>query len=267
MYFRMKHMMLMLSASLCFCGPARAGLLNTDTAEPVAPQHVEIEFNGSYTADSSTDNGVKTKTRSTDGDISITAGVVKGVDIAVSLPYTFSSREKVAGQLTASTDGWNDMTVDLKLQVYENGAFKFAVKPGIILPTGSSSAGLSDGKFGFSTALIASGEFYEGKLALHANADYGRHNFKDDAVRDTTKPEFFAFSLACEAETAEGTIIAAEAGFATNSDKADNTPHAYSTVGVRRELSPLLEWYAGIRAGLTSPEADVAALFGIVLKF
>lgn len=267
MSLRVKSTTLVVAISIFIAGTAHAGLLNTDSADPVEAKHVEVELNGSYMADNSKDGGVTTRSRSTDGDISVTAGIAKGMDIAFSLPYTFGSREKVNGDLTSRTDGFNDMTVDLKYQFLEINGLKLAIKPGIILPTGKSSEGLSDEKFGFAAALIATREFYDGKVAVHANADYGRHNFKDDAVRDATRPDFFTFLIACEAEAAAGLKLAVEVGFATNSNKADNTPHVYTTVGAKYELSRVLEGYAGIKTGLTAPEADLAALLGIVLKF
>lgn len=267
MNLSIKTGLLALSISIIFTGAAHAGLLNTDGAEPVEPNHVEVEINGSYMTDNSKRGSVTTRSRSTDGDISVTAGITKGLDIAFSLPYTFGSREKLNGELTSRTDGFNDMTVDLKFQFLDLDGLKLAIKPGIILPTGKSSEGLSDEKFGFAAALLATKEFHGGKSVLHANADYGRHNFKDDAVRDATRPDFFTFSIACEAEADESLKFAVEMGVASNSNKADNTPHAYGTVGAKYVIVKALEGYAGIKAGLTSPEADLAALFGLVLKF
>lgn len=257
----------MLVIGALFTTTAYAGLLSTDSAEPVEAKHVELELNGSYMADNTNSGGVTTKTRSTDSDITLTVGIANKTDIAICLPYTFGSREKINGNLTSRQDGFNDMSVDLKFQFLELDGLKMAIKAGIILPTGKRSERLSDEKIGFATALIATREFYNGKFAMHFNADYGHHNFKNDAVRDATRPDFFAFSVACEAETGEQLKLAAETGIATNSDKTDNRLHAFMTVGAKYELSKLLEGYAGIKAGLTSPEVDAAILFGIILKF
>lgn len=267
MLLRIKTGLLAVIMSIITAGVAWAGLLNTDGAEPVEPKQAEVEFNGSYMADSSKSGGVNTQSRSADGDITITAGITKGIDIAVTLPYTFGSRNKVNNDLTSRTDGFNDMIIDLKFKFLDIGGLKLAFKPGIILPTGKGSEGLSDEKFGFAAALLATKEFSDGKVAVHANADYGRHNFKDDAVRDATRPDFFTLSMACEAEVAESLKFAVETGLASNSNKADNTPHAYGTVGAKYIIVKELEGYAGIKTGFTAPEADLAALFGLILKF
>ena len=265
MHLRVKTASLLIALSIIITGAAHAGLLNTDGAEPVEAKHVEVELNGSYMADNSKRGTVKV--RSTDGDITITAGVAREMDIAFTLPYTYGARRTVNGDLISRAEGFNDMTVDLKFQFLDLDGLKLAIKPGIILPTGKSSEGLSDRKFGYAAFLLATKEFHEGKYALHANAGYGRHNFKDDAVRDANRPDIFSFSIACEAEIAERLQLAAEMKIATNADKTSDTPHAFAIFGAKYELSKSLEGYAGVKAGLTTPEADVAALLGIVLKF
>jgi len=246
---------------------AHAGLLVTDSAEPVDTKHCEVEFNGSYMADNTKSVGVTTKTDSTDGDITITTGIAHHLDFAVVVPYTFAGRQKLDNVQTSSTDGFNDMTVDLKYLFLESGGVKLALKPGLIIPTGNTSEGLSDGKLGYTTALLASKEFNEGRFVLLANAGYERHNYKDATVKNQTRHDIYTFSVACEAEIAAGLKLAADTGLATNADRASDTPPAYALIGAKYELSKSLEGYAGLKFGLTTPEADLTALFGAVLKF
>lgn len=252
---------------LVLTGIAHASLLVTDGAEPVAAKHVEVELNGSYLNDRSDNGGVMTKTNSTGGDLTITAGITKSLDGTVVVPYTFSGRDTVDTVDTVRTEGFNDITITCKYKFFEADGVKLAIKPGLILPTGKSSAGLSDGKFGYTAALLATREFNKGTVLLHANAGYQRHNYKDDAVMVATRQDLFTFSIACEAEIAAGMKLAADTGLATNSDRAGTTPPAYALIGVKYELTRMLEGYAGVKFGLTGPEADVTALFGAVLKF
>lgn len=267
MYLRVKAVTLFIILSTVLAGAAHAGLLNTDSADPVEVKHVEVELNGSYAADKAQTGGVTSRSRTTNGDVTVTAGIVKGVDIAATLPYTFDTREKTNGTLTRDADGLNDMTLELKYQFYEHDGLKLAVKPGVILPAGKESEGLSDGKSGYTAALLATREFNDGKLALHANAGYERHNYKAAATRDSSRQDIFTFSVACEAEAAEGLRIAADTGLATNPDRASSTPPAYALVGVKYEFNKTLEGYAGVKIGLTKPEDDITGLFGITLKF
>lgn len=267
MKLRVRVMLTIMALSFVLTAAAHAGLLVTDGAEPVEAGHVELELNGSYMANNAKSVGVTTKTDSTDGDITVTAGIVKGLDVAIVVPYTFAGSEKVDRIETSKTDGFNDITVALKYQFLEAGGVKLAIKPGLILPTGKTSEGLSDGKFGFTTALLVTREFNEGKFVLHANAGYERHNYKDEPVKDETRHDIFTVSIAAEAEIAEGLKLAADTGIATNADRASDTPPVFALIGAKYEITKMLEGYAGIKFGLTSPEDDVTALFGTVFKF
>lgn len=267
MHLRIKAVTLLITVSTTLTGTAHAGLLNTGSADPVAAKHAEVELNGSYAANKAQSSGATIKSRATNGDVTVTAGIVRGVDISATLPYTFAAGEKKDGTLTRNADGLNDMALELKYQFYERDGLKLAVKPGAILPTGNESEKLSDGKAGFTAALLATREFNDGKLAFHANTGYERHNYKSSAIRKSSRHDIFTFSAACEAEAAEGLLIVADAGLVTNPDRASSTPPAYALVGVKYEFIKALEGYAGVKTGLTKPEDDLAGLFGITLKF
>lgn len=267
MRFSAKVIPAIIALSIVLTGSANAGLLLTDGAEPVEAKHVEVELNVSYIADNHRSIGVTTKTDSTDGDMTVTVGIAKALDASVVVPYTFAGNVKVNGVKSSRTEGFNDITVAIKYQFLETDGLKLAIKPGLILPTGKASEGLSDGKLGYTAALLATGEFNEGKFVLHANAGYERHNYKDKAVKEEARHDIFAVSIACEAEIAEGLKLAADTGLATNADRASDTPPAYALVGAKYEFSKMLEGYAGVKFGLTNPEDDVSALFGTVLKF
>jgi len=268
MYFRAKIFFLFfILLSILATGTTYAGLLVTDSAVPVETGHAEVELNGSYTHDSSEDSGVTTKTDSTDADITVTAGITKGLDIAVAVPYTFAGRAKIDNVETAKNEGLNDSTVALKYQFFEASGVKLAIKPGLILPTGETRDVRSDGKFGYTAALLATKKFNEGRFALHANAGYERHNYKDHALEAATRHDIFSVSIAGEAEIVEGLQLAADTGLATNADRTSDIPPAYALVGLKYELSELLEGYAGVKFSLTDTEADLTALLGAVLKF
>jgi predicted porin len=257
--------MLVLGALLA--STAQAGLLATDGAGTVEAQQIEIELNGAYTIDKAKNAGMTAKCHSTDGDISVTTGVVKDLDISVALPYTFAAREKENGLLTGKYEGLNDLTLELKYQFFEHEALKLALKPGVILSTGKNSEGLSDGRTGFTTALILTREFAEGKFAVHANAGYERHNYKDQDVDHASRSDIFSFSVAGEVEVAEGLKLQTDFGLATNADNSRNTPPAYAIVGATFGFTKNLEGYAGVKAGLTEPDDDLTALLGLKLIF
>lgn len=264
---RINTILAFMALSSVLASTAYAGLLVTDGAGSVEAKQVEVELNGSYAYDKDGDGSDATRTYSTDGDITVTAGIVKGLDIAIGLPYTFNTREKISEEPTEKSDGFNDVSVDLKYQFLEMEGLKLAIKPGVILPTGKESEGLSDGKFGFTAALLATKEFAEGKYLLHANTGYERHNYEDADVKDTTRQDIFTFSIAAEAEVADGLVLALDMGLATSDDKESDIPPAYTLVGAKYEITEMLEGYAGVKFGITSPEDDVTALFGAVFTF
>lgn len=256
-----------LALSLLLAAPVRAGLLNSDSADPVAPQHAEVELNGSYTLDKARSSGATAKCHSTDSSLTITAGLAAGTDIALALPYTLASREKVGGSLARRSDGLNDLTVDLKFRFIDMNGLKLALRPGLLLPTGKVSDGLSDGRVGLTTALLATGEVAGGKLLLHANGGYQRHNYRNATTRDSNRADVFSFSLAGEAEIAAGLTLAVDIGVATATSKMQTTPPAYGLIGASYTITDRLDAYLGGKAGLTTSEDDFTALCGAVYKF
>lgn len=246
---------------------AHAGLLATDGAGTVETTHVELELNGSYADDKENSGGITTKCHSTDADITVTTGLADNFDVSLALPYTFNAGEKENDTLTNRAEGFNDMTLQLKYLFLEYDGLKVSIKPGLILPTGKEKEGLSDGRVGFTALLVATKEFSQGKYAVHLNAGYERHNYKDDAVDTTSRSEIFGFSLAGEAEVTEGFKLQTECGLSTNPDSSSNTPLVFVTAGGTFEIANNLEGYAGVKFGLTSSEHDVTALFGFKLKF
>lgn len=267
MKLRAKAVMFSLLIFLLNARMTHAGLLATDAAEPVEAGQVETELNGAYIIDKAEQGGVTAKCHSTETDLTVTAGVVRGLDVSVGIPYTITAREKLEGESESHVYGFNDMNIDLKLQFPEISGLKLAVKPGVILPTGKRSDGLSDGRFGVTAALLATKEFAEGNFLLHANAGYERHNYQDPDVRAASRSAIYFFSVACEAEIADGLTLGLDTGLSTNPDKSNDTPSAYALGGATYAAAKLLDIYAGIKVSLTEPEDDVTALFGAKLKF
>jgi hypothetical protein len=267
MQFRVKSAIIAVVLALWSAGGAEAGLLVSDSAVPVETGHAEVELNGTYTIDKARSSGVTAKCHSTDSNVTITAGLADGAAIAVALPYTITSREKIGGTLAKRSDGLNDMTVDLKFRLLDRNGLKLAIRPGLILPTGKSSEGLSDGRIGLATALLATKEFAGGTMLLHVNGGYAWRNYRNAAIRGTTRADIFTGSVAGETEVAPGLTLAADIGLATASDKTVTTPPVYGLVGATYAINGNLDVYAGCKAGLTRTEDDFSALFGVIFKF
>jgi len=255
--------------AICFAlttaGTALAGPpLATDDAGTVDVGKVEIELNGSYGYDKHTADGSTTKTNTVDGEVKITTGLYKDLGISLAIPYLFNERSNVDGDIS-NADGFGDMTLELKYKFAELGGVSLAIKPSVIMPTGKYSAGLSEGRWQFGGTLIATKEFADGAYALHANLGYEYHHYREDD--GSQRRNLWSGSIAGEAEVAKGLFAVADFGLASNPDKASNDLPVYALTGLRYEINDHLDVDAGIKFGLTKPETDLTAVYGLVLKF
>lgn len=246
-----------------FAGPP----LVTDDAGIVDVGHLEVELNGSYAHDSERDAGTRVKSEVFDGEIKLSTGVLKDVGVSLALPYSFSQRERVDGELTDATEGIGDMLFELKYVFFEEDSAALTLKPTVLIPTGRYGAGLSEGRWQPGVALIATREFREGRYALHANLGYERHTYRTGEARAENRSDLWSASLAGEAGVVDGLTAMLDFGVARSSDTSTSTPAVYALAGARYELNQHLDLDCGVKVGLTRPEDDVAALYGIVLKF
>jgi len=256
---------LALSFTLVTAGTALAGPpLATDDAGTVDVGKVEIELNSSYGYNKQTVDGSTTKTNTVDGEVKITTGLYKDLGISLAIPYLFNERNNVDGDVS-NVDGFGDMTLEVKYKFAELAGINLAIKPSVIVPTGKYSAGLSEGRWQFGSTLIATKEFEDGTYALHANLGYEYHHYREDD--GSQRRNLWSGSIAGEAEIAKGLFAVADFGLATNPDKTTNELPVYALTGLRYEINDHLDIDAGIKFGLTKPETDVTALYGLVLKF
>jgi len=254
---------MMLAAGSVSAGPPLA----TDDTGLVDPGHLEIEINGSYARDGERSAGVRTRTKATDAEIKLSTGIVERMGISLAMPYVFSERTYENGRLVDSVDGLGDMLFEFKYVFYDNDALSFMLKPTLLIPTGKYRDGLSEGRWQPGVTLVATKEFDDGKYALHANAGYEYHSWRTTAAKAENRNHLWMFSIAGEAEVAEKLTAVADFGVARAGDSSTNTPAVYGLFGLRYEINNYLDINCGVKVGLTRPEDDVAALYGIVLKF
>ncbi len=259
-----------LTFALATSGSALAGPpLATDDAGTVDVGKVEIELNGSYGYNKETVDGVTTKTNTNDAEIKITTGLYKNLGISLAIPYMINEREYIDGEEggVSNVDGFQDMTLEIKYDFLELAGINLAIKPSVVMPTGKYSNGLSDGRWQFGATLIATKEFDDGKYALHTNFGYGYNHYRTDEMMESTRSNIWSGSIAGEAEIVKGLTAVADFGLQTNPDKGSNDLPVYALTGLRYEINEHLDVDAGIKFGLTKPETDVTALYGLVLKF
>jgi len=257
-----------LALSMMIAGSALAGPpLATDDAATVDVGKIEVELNGSYTEDRETAFGVTTKCRTADAEVKVTTGLSKNLGISLALPYNINERIKQDDKLVGKSDGFGDMTVELKYGFAELAGISFAIKPTAIIPTGKYSAGLSEGRWQIGGALIATKEFEVGKYALHANLGYEHHSYRTDEISDATRSNLWSGSIAGEVVVAKGLTAGVDFGVATTADRSTSQLSACVLGGARYEINDHLDINAGVKLGLTKAEDDISGLYGLTLKF
>lgn len=256
-----------LTFTLLIAGSALAGPpLATDDAGTVEVGKFEIELNGAYDYDRQNAGGSTTRTNTSDTELKLTTGLYKDLGISLAIPYTVNLRTNTDGAVS-DLDGFGDMSLQLKYVFAELGGVRLAVKPSLLIPTGSYRKGLSEGRWQFGGTLIATKEFADGAYALHANLSYEHHAYRTEELRSTTRSNLFSASLAGEAEVAKGLFAVADVGLATNPDRGSHELPVYALTGARYQINEHLDINAGIKFGLTRPETDITALYGVVFKF
>lgn len=266
----LRHIMavLILGSQLACALPAVAAPpLISDDAGTVEVGRLEIELNNSYARDSERENGVKVRGEVFDSELKVSTGLYKDLGISLAVPYVFSARSREDGVLTDDVDGFGDMTLELKYCFLELAGINFTIKPTALLPTGRYSAGLSEGRWQFGGALIASREFMDGTYVLHANLGYEHHQYRTGQMREANRRDLWSGSLAVEARLLPGLVGVADFGLATTQEKVTDELCAYALTGIRYEVNRHLDVDAGVKVGLTRPEDDLAILYGLVLKF
>lgn len=252
-------LVLMIATSALAGGPP----LISDDAGTVDVGKVEIELNGSYTADKEAQHGITAKSVSTDAEMKISTGLYRGVGISIAVPYSINAREESDGVLVSNTEGFGDLTLEIKYAFAEIAGINLAIKPGLTFPTGKT--GLSDEHLQYTAALIASREFADGTYALHANLGYEYHSYVTSDVAG--RRNLWSGSVAGEIRIVKGLTGVLDFGLTTDPDEGSNTPPAYALAGARYEINEQLDVNAGVKVGLTRPEDDLSILYGLVLKF
>lgn len=233
--------------------------LVTDDAGTIDAGSVEIGINGSHTRD----REASTKKTATDAELSVGTGLCRNFSVSLTVPYLIGERVKEYGVLSGKTEGFGDMTVELKYVFASLSGVNLAIKPAVIIPTGKSD--LTENHWQYGATLIASKELEDGKYALHANLGYEHHTYDNDVAG--LRGNLWSGSVAGEMELVKGLFAVADFGLATNPDEGASTLPAHALTGIRYEVNSHFEVSAGIKLGLTRPEDDFSALYGLVLKF
>ena len=222
--------------------------LITDDTGTQGTGKFELEVNVEY----SNDNGDST----TQFAATLSSGIRENIDLVIGTPYQFlRTRDDDGGW--ATEDGISDILLELKWRFYEKDGLGFALKPGIILPTGDEDKGLGDGEPAYSLFLITTKEI--DPLILHFNLGYIKNGRE---LRD-----IWHYSLAGEYKVTKPLTIVANIGGETNPDRESNVHPVFLVGGIVYNLTENFDIDFGIKTGLNKAEADYTLLAGIILRF
>lgn len=234
--------------------------LVTDDAGTVGKGGVQIEINGELAFDRErADDGTTEKGEATEAALAVTYGLTESLDIVVTAPYRWLSTHQ-DDALTARENGLADMSLDLKWRFLERDGWGMAIKPGITLPTGNADRGLGSGRTTYRLFLVTTREI--APWALHLNLGYIRN---ENNGGDRT--DLWHASLAGEVELVKELKAVVNVGAETNPTAGSGTHPAFALGGLVYGLSEKISLDAGVKFGLTKPEADVTWLAGVTVKF
>jgi hypothetical protein len=234
--------------TLCFISNAHAmHPLISDDAGTTGTGKFNLELNTEY----ANDNGdSETQIAAT-----LSAGVRENIDLVVSVPYLFTRTDE--GDEALRDNGLSDITLELKWRFYEKDGFSFAIKPGIILPTGDEDKGFGDGKASYSLHFLTSKEL--DPVTLHLDLGYIK-NRKE--LRDV-----WHYSLAAEYAVSKPFTLVANIGGETNPDRESGLDPLFILGGMLYKINENVSVDLGLRTGLNKAEADYTVLAGIIIDF
>jgi hypothetical protein len=244
----LRSLVLFLSLSFIFTGSVYAAHpLISDDPGTCGTGKFNIEMNAEY----ANDNGdSETQIAAT-----LSAGVRENIDLVVSVPYIFTSIDE--GSEILREDGLSDITMEVKWRFYEKDGLSFAIKPGIVVPTGEENKGLGDGKAAYSLHLLTSKEIDTVTLFLDLGYIKNRKELRD----------IWHYSLAAEYAVSKPLTLVANIGGETNPDRESNVNPLFLLGGMIYKINENLSFDFGLKTGLNKAEADYTVLAGIILDF
>jgi hypothetical protein len=212
------------------------------------------------------DNSDGTKVNRTGATVEMDYGIGERVDLNVVSAYQVMQIDDQGDRSTPQ--GITDTMIELKWRFYENtSGLSFAVKPGLIMPTGNYTNGTGGGDYRFGTGdvkprLYLVGTRQMGPFAFHLNLGYIRNLSRYSAQQD-----LWHASLAAEWRATKKLRFVCNTGIDTNMDKGTTEDPAFVLGGVIYALTEKIDLDFGIRYGLAEPGYDTGFTSGISVKF
>ncbi len=233
--------------------------LITDDTGTQGKGRTQLELNGQYDKDKETQAGVSIESTGWEIGAAFSYGIADNADLVLNLPYV-DAEEKQGGVLVYDENGPGDISFEVKWRFYEAAGLSFAVKPGIVLPTGDEDKSLGAGKTGYHLFIIGSME--AAPWEFHANLGYVRNNNEFGEEKN-----IWHASLATMYEAVKDLKIVGNIGIEKNPDSASDDDPAFLIAGAIYSLNENFDIDAGMKFGLTSSETDMSLMAGLAVRF
>ncbi|WP_408608158.1 transporter [Candidimonas nitroreducens] len=232
--------------------PAASSLahpLVSDDTGTVGAGHWQYELNAEQTA-AQPDTG-----RQQLWSTSLTYGATDTLDVYANLPYT-----RLQYPAASRGSGPGDTEIGMKWRLLEDGAFSFALKPRLMVPTGSSARDLGSGRPGGGATLLA--EYSQNGFTAVLNS--GALWQPNDQGKRTLAWQASAAALYALLPTLQ---VAAEIGASRNLDHGRDDNPAFAIVGAIYSPTRRLDLDVGYRKGLNSQTYSHSVMAGLTLHW
>jgi predicted porin len=236
--------------------------LVSDDAGTLGKGIVQVELNGDISYDKETANGSTTKSNGAQIATTVGVGVADKIDLTLGFTRPWSAGD-VDG-ISFSNAGSADFSMSMKWQVFEREGFSIAVKPQLGYSNVVNSSA-SDYSMIYALGVVLTKEIEP--FALHLNLGYAYTDYNLAEVRDTTRSSVGSFSLGATYELNKKLKLVADFGASTSKDKTSDDMPVFALAGTIYSINKNIDLSVGAKLGLTRPETDVTATFGITIKF
>lgn len=198
----------------------------------------------------------------------VTYGLLENLDAALGVSGV-KQRVTEDGAVTEDASGVGDSTIELKWRFYDANGLSFALKPGIVLPTGDENKGLGNGRASWGINFITT---YEAKpWTFLGNIAYSHVSYQlpqDDAAN---RSDLWRVSGGMAYAVHEELRLVGEAGVRTNQSKDDpfqpGDTGRFAMLGVIYSPTGKIDLDIGYRKGLNDAEPDWTLLIGATFRW
>ena len=198
----------------------------------------------------------------------LTYGLLENLDVALGL-NRLSQRTTENGNVTEDSSGMADSTIELKWRFYDADGLSFALKPGVLLPTGDENKGLGTGRTSWGVALLAT---YEAESwSFLGNVAYSSVRFKLPQDATDGRSDLWRVSGGVSYALTGEVRLVGEAGLRSNESNNDaflpDRTSQFAMIGVIYSPTKKMDFDAGVRKNFNDAEFDKVFLIGATFRW